>query len=238
MKKIPLLEEIEEEFSVRIVTLVGYGSYFFNRAQHDESDVDLCLVLDTRKNSDLKHLKKIFINHEHIIDITVHYLDELEQRGWENFTHGTHGAFFLHHLAHSHLILGRDLFARKAQLIPHAVYQQSLISQIESYIDRIQQRIVFGTQKNDSYFYAKYFSRIMADMMLLDSSISFREINKCDAKELLKEFFSNSSLLNSESCSILGDIILTQKNTAISVERLLILTVKSFEQQLKSGIIN
>lgn len=230
MKTPSVIKSLKLIFGPRIVTLVGYGSYFFNRS-HDDSDIDLCLVLDKRTPDDLINLKKILASSSSINDITVHYLEELEQRGWGNFTHGTHGAFFLYHLSHAQLLLGYDLFASKAHLVSQQSYRQSLIDQIVAYGDRLQQRIVLGTKKDDRRFYAKYFSRIMVDMMLLDASISFREINRCSPTQLLDEFFSKSSLFSTKTCRLLRIILSTEEDPSEVAEQLLIDIIKTFVLQ-------
>jgi len=175
--------------------------FFFERA-HQSSDIDLCLLLDTRNEEDLIVLNKLIDGkHESKVDITVHYLDEIECRGWENFHHGTHGVFFLHHLAHAMLLSGSDIFARKAHQVPTAKYTESLISQVHQYIDRIQTALV-----NDNLiridFYRKYLTRIMIDMMLINSEISYREVNTNSAIDIMDKFINASKIFSAESKKI------------------------------------
>ena len=85
--ELPVVKDIESKFLDRVVSLVGYGSYFFDRA-HDGSDIDLCLLLNTRDQDDLTILHNIVaVGENSHVDSTPHYLDEVKQWSWENFHH-------------------------------------------------------------------------------------------------------------------------------------------------------
>lgn len=193
MKNHVVASDISKLLGDNIVSLVGYGSYFFDKS-HAESDIDLCLLLCTRMPGDLLKLHSV-ISHYDNIDITVHYLDEIEQRGWNNFHHGTHGVFFLAHLGHAELLIGDDIFSRKSHLIPPALYRKSLIAQIHQYIDRVQNAVIKNSGDSTSFF-IKYLSRIMIDMLLLDAAVSYREVNTKSVGELFESNIKSSSLFS------------------------------------------
>ncbi len=181
-----IIDAMQGKFGDRIISLVGYGSYYFEKSDNC-NDIDLCLLLNERHNNDFISLNELIKSTSPAIDITVHYLNEIEDRGWQNFTHGNHGIFFLKHLAHSELLLGDDIFARKSTLISQKKYFKSLIKQINQYTDRIQNKLI-ATRAEDQKFFQKYFTRIMIDILLLNSDISFREINKSSNLKIYESF--------------------------------------------------
>lgn len=205
MENLQIIDDIARLFSDRIISLVGYGSYFFDRMINC-NDVDLCLLLDTRESSDFYNLNKIIKGDVNNVDITVHYLDELEERGWDNFTHGTHGIFFLKHLGHAKVLIGNDIFARKSSLIPKRKYFNSLIDQINQYIDRIQTKLINESHDLTGY-YQKYTTRILIDILLIASQISFREINNNSTIEITKKFISRSSVLSGKTKNLHNELL-------------------------------
>lgn len=225
-----IVKTIQATFHTRVVSLVGYGSYFFNRS-HQDSDLDLCLLLDTRNNDDLTKLSTIINNQSsNTIDITVHYLDEIEKKGWENFHHGTHGIFFLNHLAAAMVLLGDDIFARKAMQVPTVKYRESIIAQIDQYIDRIQVEVIKSPQVSSDY-YRKYFTRVMTDMMLLDSDISYREINKSSAVDIMNNHIMKSKIFSSSTTRSYKKIMTTTFDKT-DISKTLGLVVTDFQKQI------
>lgn len=235
MKSLAISTDIGKTFKKRVVSLVGYGSYFFERTRAG-SDIDLCLLLDSRSADDFEKLNQLISKQSEEIDITVHYLDEIEERGWDNFYHGTHGVFFLAHLGCAELLLGDDIFARKAALIPNDKYTESLIFQISQYIDRVQVSLI-KSQTVDEYFYRKYLTRIMTDMMLLGSDISFREVNKSSTLELVDHFIKDSRIFSPETKDKLNRVI-KETITAKSVSEALRAIVCDFHRQCQTALVS
>lgn len=195
-----IVNSLNNKFGDRIISLIGYGSYYFERSTNC-NDIDLCMLLDERQEYDFDDLHKLIRSSYPAIDITVHYLNEIERKGWQNFTHGTHGIFFLKHLAHSELLLGDDIFARKSILISQKKYSESLAIQINQYIDRIQNYLIKESDKNQQFF-QKYFTRILIDILLLNADISFREINKSSNKKISEYFIEPNSIFSDDTKKI------------------------------------
>lgn len=228
--ELPVVKNIESKFSDRVVSLVGYGSYFFDRA-HNGSDIDLCLLLNTRDQNDLTILHDIITDSKNShVDITVHYLDEIEQWGWENFHHGTHGIFFLHHLANATVLMGGDIFARKSAQVPIQKYRESLISQIFQYVDRIQVRVIHDSSVPIDYF-RKYLTRTMVDMLLLESEISYREVNTNSAIDVMENFIGVSKVFSGKSKE-LHKKVMTQDANRKDISDALQYVVYDFQKQL------
>ena len=215
MNRLNLISKFQTTFNTRIVCLVGYGSYFYNR-KNEKSDIDLCLLLDKRIMGDTKLIREIVDSDETKIDITVHYLDEIETIGWENFSHGTHGIFFLKHLAYSDLLIGEDIFSRMADHVDHRSYVNSLHTQTRQYIDRLQVSLTKYSDEDDAY-YIKYITRIMINILLLVSAISFREINHSSVHNIYDKFISKSDIF-SNSTKKLYSLILNGRNNIDVIE--------------------
>ena len=185
------------------------------------------LLLDSRKKGDLK---KIGVLVDKKIDITVHFLDEIEQCGWDNFHHGEQGLFFIQHIAQAQVLVGDDIFSRKAIAINQERYLASLIARIKTYIDRVQRKIVEG--KSDLRFFQKYISRIMTDILLLNSDISFRAINKSSPKDLEK-IFKKSNVFTLRTKKAFDKLINTKCDNS-EIEIILSLVVHDFYNPLRS----
>ena len=194
-------------------------------------DIDLCLLLNTRDHNDLTILHDIITASKNShVDITVHYLDEVERWGWENFHHGTHGIFFLHHLANAMVLRGSDIFARKSAQVPIQKYKESLISQILQYIDRIQVQVIHDSSVPIDYF-RKYLTRTMVDMLLLESEISYREVNTNSAIDVMKSFIGVSKVFSDKSKE-LHEKVMTQDVSRKDISNALQYVVSDFQEQL------
>ena len=213
-------------FGKRILSLVGYGSYFFDRSDKN-SDIDFTLLLDSRRDGDLAKVSKLVGDN---IDVTIHFIDEIEQCGWNNFYHGEQGLFFIQHLAQAKVLVGNDIFSRKAPTIDRKKYLESLIGRTKSYIDRVQNGII--SSKHDLRFYQKYISRIMTDMLLINSDISFREINSSSLQDLSKVFMV-SNIFTLRTKKAFSKLIAGQYNNS-GLERLLDSVVYDFYKLLKT----
>jgi hypothetical protein len=200
-----LRKEVKNKFGNRVVCLLFYGSHAYSRPRSDGSDYDYYLLLDKPKNGDLQILKSICdksINS----DFSLQYLSVLERRGWNNFQHGNHGAFFLFHLASSITLLGTNIFSRKVMQLDRDTVVNSLVSQIEEYFWRLDHWHINGLKDKELLLSTKkYLVRICQDIMLAKGDISFQEINVSTDTEFVKTYLTGKYYLSKKT---------TQKLTA------------------------
>lgn len=190
-------EEIRKTFGKRVVSLLYYGSNAFASKQRSEfSDFDFCLVLDRRHPKDLLRIKRLTTK-SNGIDLTLHYLDDLEAIGWNRFQHGNHGTFFLLHLASAKTILGVNIFARKIPVLENADIKESLVRQIIEYFWRLDHWYFEGNDAKETVRkFRKYLIRVAQDLLVSQGDISFEEINHLDSDKFITDYIANKKYLS------------------------------------------
>ena len=206
--------ELSKHFGSRIQSLLFYGSNAFNGRDVSElSDYDFCLVLDTRDHRDLEQIAQI-TEHFKGIDLSIHYVDELEDFGWNRFQHGGHGAFFLLHLASAKTLLGSNIFARKISVPDDEEIQESLRRQVVEYFWRLDHWVLEG---HDVEFlkrqFKKYLVRIAQDLLVMKNDISFGEINTLDSYDFVLNHIIDKPFLSAETRMAFKDMVLQNKSS-------------------------
>ena len=135
-----LCTDFKTFFNDRIICLLYYGSNAYNRDIKKTSDFDLCLVLDKRMPNDISKIRKIAQTFSKL-ELSLHYLADLEEDGWDNFQSDNHGVFYLYHFASAKAIIGDNIFLRKIHLVQKADVIASLKRQIIEYFWRLDNAI-------------------------------------------------------------------------------------------------
>ena len=223
-------------FTNRIICLLYYGSHAYNREIKPTSDFDLCLVLDTRKTKDLNKIREI-IKPFSQIDLTLHYLDELEQDGWENFQSDNHGVFYLFHFATAQTIIGDNIFSKKLNLIPSTKVIASLRRQIIEYFWRLDNAI-FSLSNEElivSDIFRKYSIRILQDLLVARGEISFTEINQINYTDFYDKFIKNNTYIHDQTKHLLNAIIHKEINSVNDIIKLKELLYKDFRNNFNNN---
>ena len=127
----------------------------------------------------MKEITKLKSNNKNTkVDLTFQYLDELEKKGWNNYQLGNHGLFYLYNFSQSICIHGINIFQRKLIETDYYLVKKSLLFQIQEYFWRLD-NFYLKTNNNIKIqnHYIKYLIRIVCDILLFSSDISFSEIN-------------------------------------------------------------
>lgn len=192
--------DISDVFESRIISFLYYGSHAFSgKTRSRFSDYDFCLVLDKHIPTDLSELKKITGRYKGI-DLTVHYLNDLEEIGWNSFQHGNHGTFFLLHLAASKTLLGINIFERKIAVLDKADIKDSLRRQIIEYFWRLDHWYLSETENQKlNLRYKKYLIRIAQDIMVSRGDISFSEINRLSDMEFINSHLGDKNYFSTKT---------------------------------------
>ncbi len=180
---------LKEKFGSRIICLLYYGSTAFQREVKDTSDYDFCLVLDRREKDDLKKIRMTTLFHPKV-ELTLHYLKEIEDDGWDNFHSDNHGVFYVHHFASIDAIIGENIFLRHIHLLNNNNVIESLKKQIIEYFWRMENAIFTNSDSDliKNNLFKKYTIRILQDIMVSKGQISFREINKIDYQAFINDY--------------------------------------------------
>jgi hypothetical protein len=210
---------LEKEFKQRIVCLLYYGSNAFNRELRKNSDFDFCLVLDTQKHDDIKCIRSITLRYPHI-EMTLHYLDDLNSAGWDNFQSDNHGVFYLFHFAAAKTLLGSNIFSRKIFLLRNANVHESLRRQIVEYFWRIDNGLFKLSEEEivQSTFFRKYMVRIAQDIMVAQGDISFLEINQTSHTDFVNNFVLDKEYFSKNTKKLFAFMV---KNNIVSVNKLI-----------------
>lgn len=193
-------ERIATAFGKRIVCLLYYGSNAFPQKSRSKlSDYDFCLVLDRYKEKDISKLKEITKDYNGI-DLTLHYVEDLDELGWNNFQHGNHGVFFLLHLASARTLLGVNVFSRKIPYINRQNVIDSLERQIIEYFWRLNHWYLSELDESKlAVRYKKYLIRIAQDILVAKGDISFSEINVINNRKLIEDFVCSQSYFSTKT---------------------------------------
>jgi hypothetical protein len=212
-----IVQSIKSSFGNRVVCLLYYGSNAFPEKKKSLlSDYDFCLVLDKSKSKDLEKLKEITSSYRGI-DLTLHYLNDLEDRGWTNFQHGSHGAFFLLHLASARTLIGENIFARKTAFLDKRIVRDSIEHQITEYFWRLTHWYLLEMDENKLCdLYEKYLIRIAQDMLAARGDISFDEINTMSHKDIVTKFIAKKRYFSKKTIKFFMDTITKQRKKSLS----------------------
>lgn len=195
-------------FGDRIQSLLFYGSHANReRTRTETSDYDFCLVLDDPHAQDFIWLRQLGIIYDRT-DVTVHYLTELETRGWENFQLGNHGVFALQYLATANAILGENVFRDKVPLLNPEEVARSLRFQVGEYLWRIDNWFLTLPDVNQlGPKVWKYLLRISHDMQVWQGDLSFEQVGAMSNAEYLgnhivdRPYFSDRTKELFEACA-------------------------------------
>lgn len=222
-----LCEYLREQFNNRVICLLYYGSNAYNREIKKNSDYDFCLVLDQRKTKDLSIIRKITKKFSKV-ELTLHYLKDLETDGWDNFQSDNHGVFYLYHFASAKAIIGDNVFARKIHLIQTNDIIDSLRRQIIEYFWRLDNKI-FTLSDEDlvkSDVFRKYPVRIAQDLLIVRGDISFSEINQINYSNFFDKFVKDKEYFQNQTKELLLMVI---NRDSITVEKLITLKEVLYE---------
>lgn len=222
-----ICEKFNSIFKNRIICLLYYGSHAYDREIKETSDYDFCLVLDERQSKDNLYIRKV-LNGLKKVELTLHYLKDLEEDGWDNFHSDNHGIFYMYHFASTQAIIGNNIFARKIHLLQSADVIASLRRQVIEYFWRLD-NIIFTLPDNElinSDILRKYSIRILQDLLIIKGEISFEEINRLNYTEFYNDILIKSYYISNTTKELVWLII---NKLDISVENIIVLKEVLYE---------
>jgi hypothetical protein len=197
--------QVSQVFGERVVALLYYGSRAFgSRSVSSASDYDLTLVLDTHRPSDLIELAEVTQPHPSL-DLSVHFLDELEHWGWHRFQEGDQGPFALGYLGASITLLGTNIFADAFDGVAADEFRRSLRRKVHEYFWRLDHWLLI--REHDRSFrldYRKYLARIAQDLYLVADEMTFSDINRLGTDRFLESVGARSDVLSTATKTALG----------------------------------
>lgn len=164
-------DDIEEAFSVRIVSLVTYGSVV-NERSGAHSDVDFFLMLDKnlKSTADIEILNQVVRRYSSVtIDLSLQYLDE-QPRCACDFQDGTKGPLALSYLASATVLIGDNIFIDLLASLSIDEYRKSIKETVRYYLDTMRREAIANGFESDVFAKRvhKYVSRTLIDAFLFD----------------------------------------------------------------------
>lgn len=214
---------LNEYFGDRIISLVLFGS---SLREKNYEDLDLHLLLDEQKHTDLLMINKSIPESSLKIDLLISYVDELS--GYDIFRIRNQGKYLLYSLAKGKIILGKNNFYRNLLLnindnsiredlyIKNKEYQNSLR-------DFLLERNILDKQK----ILAKYFIRYLTQILVLVNKLTYDEILKLNKNQLMLRI-RKCGVLSEQEYLILTKMVVNGENN----QEEMILTLTCFLYKL------
>lgn len=130
------IDGAEKMFGRRLISVVGYGSFFTNKV--NSNDIDFVIVLDKYHSGDLGHVRQLYKYND--ISIRLHcqilYRDEILTNG-DCFSINTCGAFFLSILKNGTLLYGKNIFTEISD--PSDRFRKiSILQKVQQYVYQLK----------------------------------------------------------------------------------------------------
>lgn len=147
----------------RLVSLLWIGSAARDQDVHDNSDLDIQVILDRPDTAAMRALAIAFENHP-LVDLSIiHLSDIVTNDGYQVFQDGTKGAFFVHVLAAGVLLYGDDVYGRLAGELPLDAVRTSLVFTIREYLARL--RVMVVLRPESPFSFKKYTVKLLRDVL-------------------------------------------------------------------------
>jgi len=181
----------------KIVVILFYGSRSIKKnINNNFSDYDLHLVLKKEDLNDLIILKRIFKKYKQdLLDISVHYYDEVIKGSKIIFQNGTQGIYFIKVLANATVLIGDNIYKKIEKKLDKKEITQSLVSKIREYTWRIRSLSLKQLTSRRSREIIKCFIKILLDIMLVRSQIRWEDLQNINRGKTIKLFMRLNLLI-------------------------------------------
>lgn len=181
-----LVKAIEKSnLNTNVYSLIVFGSQLYENS-NVTNDEDFCIVLNTRKTSDLRLITGIFKKYYSNLDITVYYKNEL--RGSLPFRDIGTGCFALHYFALGKPLIGKNIFIEKYQKLPQKLYKQSLREKMFDYLLRLRKQYIVQQSKEEQVaYFRKYVARLLIDLMIYNDPNILKSVVKDSPEEVFQK---------------------------------------------------
>lgn len=190
-----------------IICALLFGSALFEK---NPRDIDIYILFKEYNPKHLEHLRKIKKNYPEF-DLTFQWFDQVQ--GIEKFRLGNQGSYYLQILSTAKTLYGDNIFTEKYKEKKLNITQKNdLLEKINDYFLRLDQAFINNKFKNKKYFFNKYISRILLDLLFIENELLIEKIHITnlknrynfiiksklfhDIKDDLKIFFSKNKINN------------------------------------------
>lgn len=180
-----------------IVCLLHYGSVKQKEDFNRNSDLDFHLIVNEITENTLSEIKDIF-GFSSKIDLSIHSIDEVVRNDKIYFQNGNQGLYFMHILASSEVLAGRNIYVDLIEKIDEQKSKNSIIEKMRYYIWNLRNNYISGNKNLN--FYKKYFIRIIMDILMIDGHINYKNISIFSNRKLIDLYIEKygDSLQNEE----------------------------------------
>ena len=204
-----------------IVCLLHYGSVKQKEDFNQNSDLDFHLVLKKIDENTLAEIKDIF-GFSSKIDLSIHSIDEIVKNDKIYFQNGNQGLYFMHILASSEVLAGKNIYIDLIKKIDKKKSDNSIIEKMRYYIWNLRNNYI--SRNENLSFYKKYFIRIILDILIIFNYIDYRNIANLNNRKIINlyiEKFGNE--LKDHELKMIIELINFDKINKPKLEKYIIL---------------
>ncbi len=213
-----------------VVCLLHYGSIKQKEDFNKNSDLDFHLVLKEIKENTLDEIKDIF-GFSSKIDLSIHSIDEVTKNNKIYFQNGNQGLYFMHILASSEVLVGKNIYINLIEKIDKNKSDNSIIEKMRYYIWNLRNNYISGN--NNLNFYKKYFIRILMDILIMDNKINYKNISKFNNRNIVNLYIKKyEKTLKKDELKMLVELINLDKLKNPNLKKYIILFSKIINEIL------
>lgn len=181
----------------RLDAVLWFGSASRNADIHNDSDLDLQVVMDRPEAEATLGLASILTGRNDV-DLSVAYrADIFRQTGELDFQDGTKGSFFVYVLAGARTLYGTNPYRVLLDQLSLAEVRPSLMFTIREYLTRLRVMVVQGLER--PFEFKKYSLKFFKDVLVAAGALPLAEmadVTNCDVVDSMRCYyrFPNSLL--------------------------------------------
>lgn len=186
-------KECKDYFGIRLVSIVGYGSFF--EGLSEPYDLDLVIILDEKGLSDILKIKEVLNIVNLNLKVDIHVVGRVEFfKNPRYFSQRTQGCYFIEILKRGTVLSGNNFYRSFFKKIDKVDYSMSILMKIRQYNYEITNYYFnHNSYNNFDTEVIKKCRKIIIDLGLIDKKLPSSFLN--DMKFLLERKPIESKML-------------------------------------------
>ena len=183
-----------------IVSIIWIGSRSRSRDVHEQSDLDVQIILDQPDPDATRELARVLADYPDA-DLSILYRSDIfDATAGLDFQDGTKGPFFIQVLADGVLLHGEDVYGPIASTLELPVVRPSLMFTIREYLGRL--RVMATRGGEPTHAFKKYCVKLLMDVLVHDGRLPLVEMSGTSSADIL-ELAEALYRFDAEECQLL-----------------------------------